>query len=65
MQLPLAPLSYDGSIVQIRWCVRVRLYLPEGKQISFDQPFRVGQVPPAVAIEPPKDDTAEGESPDG
>jgi len=64
--LPLAPLSYDGSILQVRWCVRVRLYLSDGKQISFDQPFRMGQVPAAVPIEPPQQDEAgEGEADEG
>jgi hypothetical protein len=60
VELPHSPLSYEGVIVQVRWCVRVRLYLPEGKQTSFDQPFRLGFVPQAKAIEPPPSLDAEG-----
>jgi hypothetical protein len=53
VELPHSPLSYDGSLLQVRWCVRVRLYLADGKQTSFDQPFRLGWVPAATPIAPP------------
>ncbi len=31
--LPNSPLSYDGVIVKIHWCVRLRAFLPRGKQL--------------------------------
>ena len=40
--LPNSPLSYAGSIVKIRWCARVRLFLRRGKEIFFEQPFVLG-----------------------
>lgn len=46
-QLPNCPLTYDGNIVNIRWCVRVRLFLRRGKEIVFERPFRLGAVPAA------------------
>ena len=46
--LPRSPLSYDGQIVKIRWCVRVRAFLPRGKEVVGENVFRLGDVPPAV-----------------
>lgn len=43
--LPNSPLSYEGVIVKLRWCVRVRLFLSRGKEIVADEPFLLGQVP--------------------
>ena len=37
--LPNSPLSYSGSMVKIRWCARVRLFLRRGKELFFEQPF--------------------------
>lgn len=51
-KLPASPLSYEGVIVKIRWCVRLRLFLPRGREIVDEQHFRVGQVPPARAVLP-------------
>ncbi|HEV3025750.1 MAG TPA: hypothetical protein VGX76_24925 [Pirellulales bacterium] len=45
--LPASPLSYQGSIVKIRWCVRLRIYLPRGKELFREVPFQLGSVPPA------------------
>lgn len=42
--LPNSPLSYQGSILKIRWCVRVRLFLKRGKEYFFDEPFQLGEV---------------------
>ena len=49
--LPHSPLSYDGIMLKIRWCVRVRLFLSQGKPLFCEEPFELGEVP-AVAIEP-------------
>ena len=45
IKLPLSPLSYNGLIVKIRCCVRVRVFLHDGRDTFFDQPFQVGMVP--------------------
>jgi hypothetical protein len=49
--LPNTPLTYDGVIVKVEWCVRVRVFLDRGKEFSADAPFRLGQVPRARRIE--------------
>jgi hypothetical protein len=49
-RLPSSPLSYEGVIVKIRWCVRARLFLARGREIVSELPFRLGHVPPATAI---------------
>jgi hypothetical protein len=49
--LPNSPLSYDGVIVKIRWCVRVRVFLRRGRESFFEQSFRLGTVPQATATE--------------
>jgi hypothetical protein len=43
--LPASPLSYDGEIVKICWCVRLRLFLPQGQEALTEVPFRLGNVP--------------------
>jgi hypothetical protein len=45
--LPASPLSYDGEIVKVCWCVRLRLYLSQGDESVIEVPFRLGNVPPA------------------
>ena len=42
--LPNSPLSYDGSIVKLRWCVRVRAFLHHGKELVGQRGFRLGNV---------------------
>ena len=44
--LPRSPLSYDGMIVKLRWCVRVRAFLGRGKEIVGEREFRLGNVLP-------------------
>lgn len=42
--LPNSPLSYDGMVVKIRWCVRVRAFLRKewkGRALNEDAPFRL------------------------
>lgn len=52
IRLPLSPLSYNGLIVKIRWCVRVRVFLTDGRDIFFDQPFQLGTIPEPRPPEP-------------
>jgi hypothetical protein len=40
-RLPRSPLSYNGVIVKIRWCVRVRLFWGRGKQAHQDRIFQL------------------------
>ena len=46
-RLPNSPLSYRGVIMNVRWCVRVRVFLRRGKDVFYDYPFQLGQVPAA------------------
>jgi len=48
--LPASPLSYDGIIVKVCWCVRVRVFLSQGQEIVSETPFRFGNVPAATII---------------
>jgi hypothetical protein len=47
--LPNSPLSYTGSMVRIRWCARVRLFLRRGKELFFEQPFVLAAPTPELA----------------
>ena len=44
--LPNSPLSYEGRIVKLRWCVRVRAFLHRGKDVVGEKTFRLGHVQP-------------------
>lgn len=46
-RLPRSPLSYEGLIVKIRWCVRVRLFFAGGRDFVSEQVFFVGDIPVA------------------
>jgi len=50
--LPNSPLTYHGTIVKICWCVRVRVFLPRGRQVVGEQTFRLGNVPAARPVTP-------------
>ena len=45
--LPQSPLSYEGVIVKVRWCVRVRLFFDGSRDFVSEHVFDVGHVPPA------------------
>ena len=63
-ELPASPLSYDGVIVKIQWCVRIRAFLTRGREFSAEQPFRLGRVPRGMAVEQESEAMAEDESAD-
>lgn len=44
-KLPNCPLSYHGEILQIRWCVRIRVFLEGNGKINQDLPFQLGVIP--------------------
>ncbi|MGB8854607.1 MAG: hypothetical protein WCC69_13690 [Pirellulales bacterium] len=47
VMLPQSPLSYEGVIVKIRWCARVRIFFQGGRDFVSEHVFDVGRVPPA------------------
>jgi hypothetical protein len=53
--LPRSPLSYEGVLIKLRWCVRVRVFLKSGRNYFAERPFRLGDVPAAQLIAPPID----------
>lgn len=51
--LPNSPLSYEGAILKLFWCVRVRVFMKGGKDGFAELRFRLGHVPPAQRIDAP------------
>ena len=45
--LPASPLSYEGTILKIRWCVRIRLFFGGGREATFDEWFELKSTTPA------------------
>lgn len=43
-KLPPSPLSYDGEVVKVCWCVRLRLFFPQIQDTVAEIPFRLGSV---------------------
>jgi len=52
VMLPNSPLSYDGAILKIRWCVRVRVFPRKGKQVVGQRVFTLGNVAPVGPTAP-------------
>lgn len=42
--LPTSPLSFEGRLVKIRWCIRMRLFLNDGRELTADKPFYLGHL---------------------
>jgi hypothetical protein len=42
--LPKSPLSYEGVIVKVRWCVRARAFTGDGKELLHERRFFLGNV---------------------
>jgi hypothetical protein len=40
--LPDSPLSYEGRLLKIRWCIRVRVYQADGTDLVAQEPFYLG-----------------------
>lgn len=49
--LPGSPLSYEGIIIKIQWCARVRVFLQDGNIYTHDQAFLLGKTPVAQIID--------------
>jgi hypothetical protein len=45
--LPPSPLSYDGRIVKVCWCARLRIFPQQGPEVVQEAAFRLGSVPAA------------------
>lgn len=50
--LPKSPLSYEGQMIKLRWCVRVRAFFYRGKEVVGERQFQLGNVPPLRACSP-------------
>lgn len=46
-RLPASPLSYEGVIVKVRWCARVRIFFRGTRDFVSEHVFDVGSLPPA------------------
>jgi hypothetical protein len=44
--LPKSPLSYEGQMIKLRWCVRVRAFFQRGREVVGERQFQLGNVPP-------------------
>lgn len=49
VRLPRSPLSYDGIVVKVGWCVRVRVFWDGGETFA-EVPFRLGNVARAEEV---------------
>ena len=49
--LPNSPLTYEGRIVKLRWCARVRVFMTGNGEVVGELPFRLGDVPTAKMTE--------------
>jgi len=61
-ELPESPLSYDGVIVKIHLCVRIRVFLSRGRDFVTEQVFRLGNVPRGRAVVDQADPDSEPET---
>lgn len=43
-ELPSSPLTYDGTLLRIRWFVRMRVYQTDGRDFHSQIPFRLAGV---------------------
>jgi hypothetical protein len=39
--LPISPVSYEGTLLRIRWCVRLRMFRSGGREGVIQQPFQL------------------------
>ncbi len=42
--LPANPLSFDGRLFKIRWCIRLRLFLCDRSEITTERAFYLGHL---------------------
>ena len=51
-KLPASPLSYEGVIVKVRWCVRIRVFFRNSRDFVSEHVFELGMLPPARLAAP-------------
>ena len=51
-QLPLSPISYEGTLVRIRWCVRLRLFCSSGQECVTQHPFQLVSCLASLELQP-------------
>ena len=56
-RLPVSPLSYHGQLIRLRWCIRLRLFVEDSREIVTEQPFFV------VSHRPKQDGASSGDLP--
>jgi hypothetical protein len=44
LTLPRSPLNYDGFLIKVHWCVRVRVRWARGRDTVQEAAFRLGNV---------------------
>jgi hypothetical protein len=44
VKLPMTPLSFEGKLFKIRWCIRLRLFLADGREKTAEQRFYLGSL---------------------
>ena len=44
VELPNSPLSYEGEILQIRWCVRLRVFAANGREYTAEHDFQLANL---------------------
>ncbi|TWT91314.1 hypothetical protein [Stieleria varia] len=49
-ELPATPLSYHGHLISVRWCIRMRLFLSDGREIVTEQPFYLAASSPSTLV---------------
>jgi hypothetical protein len=50
VRLPSSPLSYNGVILKIHWCVRAEVTLLRGREWKDEVPFQLGNVAAAQVV---------------
>ncbi len=53
-RLPASPMTYEGTIVKIRWCVRIILFFVGRRDFVSEHVFEVGELPPAQPLVNPR-----------
>lgn len=49
-ELPNSPLSYQGALIRILWCVRLRAFLRGGRELFREEDFQLGSIPAARIV---------------
>ena len=39
--LPFTPLSYHGRLISVRWCIRLRLFMTDNREVVAEYPFHL------------------------